>query len=292
MMTSKPIITEHAAAKINLALHVTGQRDDGYHQLHSLVVFTALGDIVTCVASAADQLTIDGPLAENVPNDSSNSVLQARDYLRRSFPHHECSPVALHLTKNLPSAAGIGGGSADAAATLRALGKHWALPLETLDNNALAEILGADVPMCLAQKPLIASGIGGEIKILETPLPPLALVLVNCGDAVSTPAIFRALINKDNDGLPALPPIINDNTLVEYLKTTRNDLLSAAVTLSPDINQSLKALEAEAALYNQMSGSGATCFGVFASLAAAENAAETIRRQNPTWFCAATPLCV
>lgn len=283
------MITEHAAAKINLALHVTGQRDDGYHILDSLVVFTAFGDVVTCAPSDQDQFTMDGPLAHNVPLGGENSMVQARDFLRLTFPQHQCPPVALHLTKTLPSAAGIGGGSADAAATLRALSRHWQLPLEALDYGVLAARLGADVPMCLVQKPLIASGIGEQIDVLAAPLSALPLVLINGGDAISTPSIFRALSHKDNGALPPMPLITERQHLVGYLKTTRNDLLAPAMALSAGIDQSLKALDNEGALLSQMSGSGATCFGVFASLAAAEQAAHAIQHAHPAWFCVATP---
>lgn len=288
MMTSSGLIIEHAAAKINLALHVTGQRGDGYHLLDSLVVFTVFGDSVRCAPSHSDQLTIDGPLANDVPIDHTNSMVQARAFLRDMFTGFDCPPVALHLTKNLPSAAGIGGGSADAAATLRALARHWALPLDLLDDSDLATKLGADVPMCLRQEPLIASGIGERLDGVQTPLAEIHLVLVNCGDAVSTPAIFRALTHKNNAPLPPMPEVQNLQGLIDYLKTTRNDLQPPALAFSVSIHQSLKALETKDALYCQMSGSGATCFGIFQSMKQADIAARAIQQQHPTWFCVAT----
>lgn len=286
-------VSRLAPAKINLALHVTGRRDDGYHLLDMLVVFADHGDTIRVEAAQTDRFSVSGPFASGIPANGDNLVLKARDALR----HHagrDLPPVAIHLEKNLPIASGIGGGSSDAAATLLALNAHWQLDVgfETLATIGL--MLGADLPMCLHGAgfgtPLLAKGIGENLSPIR--LPSLSLLLINDGTAIATPDVFRALTSRNNPPLPPVPesdvPDSDLAGLYDWLFTTRNDLLPATLTLAPQIAERLDLLRDNGALYAQMSGSGATCFGIFASAGEATHAAETIRSAHPDWFVAAT----
>ncbi|MEP9397042.1 4-(cytidine 5'-diphospho)-2-C-methyl-D-erythritol kinase [Mesorhizobium sp. KR2-14] len=278
-----PAPAEHAPAKINLALHVTGQRADGYHLLESLAVFTEFGDHLTVSPATEDAFSVTGPFAAQVPLDAGNLVIRARDALRALAPA-SAAPVAISLEKNLPVASGIGGGSSDAAAALRALARHWGI---AADLAALGLKLGADVPMCLAARPLVAHGIGEHLQPVAG-LPPLPLVLVNPGVGVSTPDVFRALASRENPPLPPLPGRLDTGSVLEWLRATRNDLENPAKTLAPAIADALDALKGTGAPFARMSGSGATCFGLFETDPAAADAAEAIRARRPGWFVAAT----
>jgi len=277
-------LAELAPAKINLALHVTGRRDDGYHLLESLVVFAELGDRITVAAATEDGFGVDGRFAADVPVDGGNLVLKARDALRAAFPHHTTQPVAIALEKNLPVASGIGGGSSDAAAALRALSRLWRLPADAATLARLALPLGADLPMCLAGHPLIARGIGEQLAPVRH-FPSLPMVLVNPGIAVATPSVFRALASREN---PPLAPLDSADTVLDWLTTSRNDLEPAAMSIEPSIVAVLSTLRTSGAAFARMSGSGATCFGIFDSNAAAAHAATAISAERPGWFSAAT----
>lgn len=281
-----PSITRYAPAKINLALHVTGRRPDGYHLIESLAVFTRFGDRVGVAASDEDRFSVSGPFAAYVPLDETNLVLRARDALRAAFPDRPCPPVSITLEKNLPVASGIGGGSSDAAAALRGLAEFWAID----DAAALSRIglaLGADLPMCLAAQPLIARGIGDGLTTVPG-FPALGLVLVNPGIAVSTADVFGALTRRDNAPLPPLPASIDFHSLRNWLETTRNDLEPAARQIEPAIGAAAAALDRAGSGFTRMSGSGATCFGLFETGNVAKRAAVAIRARHPGWFVAAT----
>ena len=274
-----------APAKINLALHVTGRRADGYHLLVSLVAFTRFGDRVTMSPSVEDRFELTGPFAAGLPADDSNLAVRALKAMRAEFGRHE--PVSISLEKNLPVASGVGGGSSDAAAVMRGLASLWRLPA---DPRRLARVglgLGADVPMCLAARPLLARGIGDEITPVDG-FPSLGIVLVNPGVAVSTAAVFAALASRDNGPLPPLPAHLDFHTLCNWLETTRNDLEAPARAIAPAINGALAALKKAGAHFVRMSGSGATCFGLFESGNLAKRAASEIRKRKPDWFVAAT----
>lgn len=277
-------IAELAPAKINLALHVIGRRADGYHLLESLVVFAELGDRITVSAADEDRFLVDGPFAALVPLDGANLVLRARDALRAAYPAHASRPVAISLEKNLPVASGIGGGSSDAAAAIRALARLWGLPATASELVQLSLQLGADLPMCLTARPLVARGIGEELQPVDS-LPCLALVLVNPGIGVETPKVFRALASRDNQPLAALPEAA---AIVEWLASSRNDLEAPAIAIEPSIADALGALRRAGAAFARMSGSGATCFGIFDSPEAARDAAASIAAERPGWFTAAT----
>lgn len=277
------MISEFAPAKINLALHVTGRRADGYHLLDSLVVFADVGDTVTVQAAETLRLAITGPQAGALPSGPDNLVYRAAELMAGG------RGASIGLEKNLPVASGIGGGSADAAACLRALSRLWkrALP-------APAEVLqlGADVPVCLAGRPSRMRGVGEQTEALASPLPPAWLVLINPGVSVSTPAVFRALTQPQNPPMPErLPAFASADTLATFLRHSRNDLEPAATALVPQIATVCAALTARnGCLLARMSGSGATCFGLFGSSAAAEAAARALQAAQPGWWVTAVAM--
>lgn len=268
--------TEFAPAKVNLALHVTGRRADGYHLLDSLVVFAQVGDTIAARPSAALSLALEGPFAKGLSIDEGNLVLRAARLAR--------AEAELRLIKNLPIASGIGGGSADAAATLRLLSRITGRSLPE-DDAVLA--LGADVPVCLLSRSCRMSGIGERIEPVE--LPEFWLVLVNPGVPVPTGAVFGGLSSRDNPPLNPLAGIAKIDGLVEYLARARNDLEAPARRTQPVIEVVLNALKSQfGCRIARMSGSGATCFGVFCLAADAEAAATSIRHAAPAWWVAAT----
>ncbi|MFS8145478.1 4-(cytidine 5'-diphospho)-2-C-methyl-D-erythritol kinase [Rhizobium sp. BR 249] len=276
-------VTEEARAKINLALHVTGQRPDGYHLLDMLVTFADCGDRLGFLPAQADAFTLSGRFGETLAGDGgANLVLRARDLLREAVGAL-AFPVHIHLQKNLPIASGIGGGSADAAATLRGLMRLWGtrLPVETL--AALALKLGADVPMCLESRPLIARGIGEDIEPIPD-LPAFAMVLANPLKGVSTPEVFQRLTTKNN---PALK-LTRTAGWLAAIADARNDLEPPARELVPEIAEISAMLQARGALMARMSGSGATCFGIFATMAEAKDAAAGLHSERPDWYFQAT----
>ena len=276
-----------APAKINLALHITGRRADGYHELESLAVFTRFGDRIEVVPAERDDLIVSGKYAADVPTGEGNLIVRAREALRRRLGGEATPPVSIKLEKNLPVASGIGGGSSDAAAALRALLEAWGLAIDEGQLAALGLTLGADVPMCLAAEPLVARGVGEVVEAVSN-FPSLGLVLVNPGVAVATAEVFAALEKRDNGRLPPLPQAIDFHSLRNWLEATRNDLEPAARRLRPEIGQALAALNKADAGFARMSGSGATCFGLFETGNVAKRAAATIRSRHPDWFVAAT----
>lgn len=271
----KAAVTEVAPAKLNLALHVTGRRGDGYHLLDSLVAFAELGDEIRLAPGAGLHLT--GPFADDLPAGGNLCLAAARLMGVRA---------AITLEKRLPVASGLGGGSADAAAVLRGLARAGlALP-----DPAQILVLGADVPACLDARPARMRGIG-EILDPIAPLPALDLVLVNPGIAVSTPAVFGALTHRDDPPLPPLPARFADReALLDWLAGTHNALEAPARALVPAIGTALTALADQGAELARMSGSGASCFGIFPSRAQAEDAAAAIRDMHPDWWVVATGL--
>jgi 4-diphosphocytidyl-2-C-methyl-D-erythritol kinase len=288
MMTPAEPLAEAvlAPAKVNLALHVTGRRPDGYHTIESLAVFTRFGDRLHLEPAAADAFSITGPFGPGLPDDETNLVLRARDALRLASASN-LPPVSIRLEKNLPVASGVGGGSSDAAAVLKALNQIWNCGLGQRELAEIARSLGADVPMCLSAKPLIASGIGDVVEPISG-FPALALVLVNPGVAVSTPEIFQRLERRDNESLPPPPPRIDFHSLRNWLETTHNHLEPTARGIQPAIGEALKALDKAGSGFSRMSGSGATCFGLFETGNVAKRAAVAIRARHPGWFVAAT----
>ncbi|RST85130.1 4-(cytidine 5'-diphospho)-2-C-methyl-D-erythritol kinase [Aquibium carbonis] len=276
-----------APAKINLALHVTGRRADGYHLLESLVVFAEFGDRLSVEAAPTDAMTIGGPRGSGLPTGPDNLVTAARDRMRAAFGTKATPPVAVHLDKFLPVASGIGGGSSDAAAALKALAAFWGLDVASTEIADIAASLGADVPMCLDGRALVASGIGHDLRPLLA-WPSFHVVLVNPGVAVSTPVVFAGLSRRQNPPLPPLPDCPDHAGALAFLGAARNDLEAPALALAPQIGEALDALRSAGASFARMSGSGATCFGIFADNAEAQASAAQIRSARPGWFVEAT----
>jgi 4-diphosphocytidyl-2-C-methyl-D-erythritol kinase len=282
-------VTAFAPAKVNLCLHVTGRRGDGYHQLDSLVAFPDIGDRVTARPAASLTLTVTGPEAAGLAGEAldSNLVLRAARLLTDHAGIHRPG-AALHLQKNLPVASGIGGGSSDAAATLRVLCRLWRV---ALDDAALAHLgaqLGADVPACAHARAAWVGGIGETIDPVPD-FPEAGIVLVNPRRALSTAAVFQARGGRFGgraERFWSTPP--DAAALAAALAQCRNDLTEAAVGLVPEIAEVLTALAGlPGALIARMSGSGATCFALFAGRAAAAGAGALIAAARPGWWCAA-----
>lgn len=252
-------LTETAYAKINLALHVRRRRPDGYHDLETVFAFCEDGDSLTAEKADATTLTIDGPFAAGL-STTDNLVVRAASAMRL--------PVRLHLTKNLPVASGIGGGSADAAAALRLIARLYGVPLPALD---VQQRLGADVPACVLSGTRRGEGIG-EHLVETAPVTGRPVLLVNPGTPLSTAAVFGAW-----DG-------IDHGVLCDW-QTGRNDLEAPARSLVPEIGTVLDWLSRRHdVIVARMSGSGATCFAIFVSDAARSRAAEETRRDHPEWW--------
>ena len=276
--------TAFAAAKVNLYLHVTGRRADGYHLLDSLVAFADIGDEVTATAAPDFSLAIGGPEAAALDaRGDDNLVLRAA---RRLAAHYGIdSGAALRLEKRLPVAAGIGGGSSDAAAAARVLARLWGKRLDKGAALALAE-LGADVPACLAAQPVWVGGIGEELALAEG-LPDAGIVLANPRRPLPTAAVFRARTGPF--GRQARFTLMPTDTvgLAAALSERRNDLSDAAIGLVPEIAAVLDRLtHLPGALLARMSGSGATCFALFADQAAALGASNILAAAQPGWWSA------
>lgn len=271
--------SEAAPAKLNLCLHVTGRRADGYHLLDSLVVFADVADRVSASQGEGLSLQVTGPEGLGLAAEADNLVLRAA----RSMGVTDASLV---LEKNLPVASGIGGGSADAAATLRVLARLAGRSLPTAEKVLR---LGADVPACLAGRPARMSGIGEDLRPLP-PLPPLWCVLVNPRIAVPTPQVFAALSHWDNPPLPDLPfdALVSAAALAAWLASnSRNDLVPAARSVAPILADVEAAVAATpGCLLARMSGSGATHFGLFATPDAAQTAAQHLAVLHPGWWIA------
>ena len=281
-----------APAKINLYLHVTGRRADGFHLLDSLVAFAGVGDTVSVRPASQLGLGVDGPLADGVPKGNRNLVLTAARRLAEATGTKD--GAAIRLTKRLPVAAGLGGGSADAAAALKALAALWgvAAPRGGAAGvlGAVAETLGADVPVCLAGSAAFVGSIGERIAPAPA-LPRAWLVLANPGVTLATPRVFatRAGPYAKAARFTAAPAAARE--LAAVLASRANDLTQAAVSLAPAVDETLAVLAAEpAALLTRMSGSGATCFALFAAPAPAEAAAARLRAAHPDWWVRAAPL--
>ncbi|GLQ05709.1 4-(cytidine 5'-diphospho)-2-C-methyl-D-erythritol kinase [Sneathiella chinensis] len=283
-MTQPGNLFEVAPPKINLFLHVTGRREDGYHLLESLAVFLTHGDRVSAQADTAVSLAVAGPFAAPLQGDGSNLVTQAAALLQSRYPQAAGAGARLTLKKVLPVASGIGGGSADAAATLRLLNRLWGLGLGREALSALGEELGADVPVCVRGRPALMSGIG-ETLIDVPGLPEAGILLVNPGVEVSTPQVFKAL--GPLKGARPVPDFsgVSFAGLIDGLRQCENDLQPAAIRLCPEIKQVLAVLDGlEGARLTRMSGSGATCFALFSSEEEARQAAQKIASDHPRWW--------
>jgi len=277
-MTAAPeALRETAFAKINLALHVRERLPDGYHSIETLFAFCEDGDVLEAAPTTDLSLTIDGPFAADLSDGPDNLVIQAAEQLRTA-----CAPSsggAIRLTKNLPIASGIGGGSADAAAALRLLARLWDIPRDHPALNEIAVDLGADVPACLLSRACRGDGKGGHLDPISLgDLQSVPILLVNPGVAVPTGPVFGGWDAVDRGGLSLSDPLELDSAW-------RNDLMNPAKTVATVIGDVLAALEAgSGANYVRMSGSGATCFALFNSAEERDHAARILTENHPDWW--------
>lgn len=272
-----------APAKINLYLHVVGKRPDGYHLLDSLVAFADIGDRLSASPSEALSLTVAGPEAAAIASlGDDNLVLRAARLLAENAKVR--AGARLDLDKHLPAASGTGGGSTDAAAALRLLNTIWGSPLRPAALAGIALRLGADTPACLAAEPVWVGGIGERLEPAAR-LPAAGIVLANPRQALPTPAVFAARSGGFSEPGRFDPPPADAEALAAALRTRRNDLTKPALTLAPQIAGVLDALAAlPGALLARMSGSGATCFALFADRAAALTAGKILAEREPRWW--------
>jgi 4-diphosphocytidyl-2-C-methyl-D-erythritol kinase len=276
-----------ALAKINLYLHVLGRRADGYHTLESLVTFADVGDDLSFQPGAALALAVNGSFAAELAGEGDNLILKAARLFAVAFPDARLG--AFHLTKNLPVASGIGGGSSDAAAALRLLAHANSMPLDDARIMACAQSLGADVPVCLMGEPRIMRGIGHDLAPALMAGEAQPALLVNPAVPVSSRDVFTALGLKpgQNRQDAAQPPLDAAMPVLDLLAQRRNDLEAAAIALAPSIGTVLATLRAAPECrFARMSGSGATCFALFDTLDDAQKVAQSLKRAYPHWWIA------
>lgn len=281
---SAPALRLTARAKINLYLHVTGRRADGYHLMDSLVCFAELGDELTIAPAADLSLSLEGPFAPAL-SGSDNLVLRAARLIDPALG------AALYLNKQLPVAAGIGGGSADAAAALKGLSRLWQKPLP---SPAAVLALGADLPVCLAAGPSFVGGIGEALEAAP-PLPPTALLLANPRRPLPTVDVFRGYGRASSGRFSAAArwrdAPVDAQSLAGLLSERGNDLTQAAIAMVPEIGDLLEAIaRSPGCLLARMSGSGASCFGLFAAADVAAKAAAMLQVVSPNWWIRATSI--
>lgn len=284
------VIRVAAPAKVNLTLHVTGRRDDGYHLLSSLVVFAGVFDRIDLEPADRLSLSVGGPNASALAEMGSddNIVLRAAWALAAATGSRKGARMTLH--KTLPVAAGLGGGSADAAAALHGLLRLWKLSLPSDELMSLAGGLGADVPVCLRGRPTEMSGIG-EVLRDAPPMPAAWLLLANPGIPLSTPQIFKARSGDFSRPQPLDDAPRDAATLAEALTVRRNDLTPAAISLNPEVGRVLASLAVlPGCLLSRMSGSGATCWGLFTTEYECRSAARQLRAENPNWWIEPAPM--
>lgn len=273
------VLVESAPAKLNLALHVRARRADGYHALETLFAFARDGDVVTLVLAERDSLSVTGPFAAAIGDDADNLVVRALAAFRAAFGVKE--RYAITLDKRLPVASGIGGGSADAAATLRALARHHGVARDDARLDAVARALGADVPACLLGRAALGTGRGDDLVPIAG-LGDCPALLVNPLEKVSTAAVFARWDGVDGGA-------IGEGGTLALALAGRNDLQPAAEAIAPAVRHLLEALGQQAGvILARMSGSGATCFALFDGGAARDAAAAAIAARHPAWWQLAT----
>jgi 4-diphosphocytidyl-2-C-methyl-D-erythritol kinase len=273
-----------APAKLNLYLHVIGRRPDGYHLLDSLVAFADIQDTLTISSAPRLTFSADGPFAGGLGNSDSNLVVRAARLLADATGND--ASIALHLTKRLPVASGIGGGSADAAACLRGLAELWGIDPNGAEVRRVAASLGADIPACVDGRVGFMGGIGTDMA--DAPgLPPAWVVLVNPGISLPTPDVYRARSGVFSQPMRFGEAPSDTADLALLLSFRRNDLTKAAIELAPAIRGVLDAIGLTAnCLLARMSGSGATCFGLFAAETDARDAGTALAHANSGWWVA------
>lgn len=272
------VVEAFVPAKVNLTLHVTGQRDDGYHTIDSLAVFADVGDRIAITMPGNCHLIVDGPMADGVPVDETNLVIRAARMMRMS--------ADIRLEKHIPNAAGLGGGSGDAAATLRVLSGFAG---KSVPGDGIE--LGADVPLCLQSEAARVTGVGETVTPIPK-MPSLHAVLVNPRLPVLTAEVFKRLQHKVNRPMPAeIPAFEGPADLIEWLRIMRNDLQEPAIQAEPVIQEVFETLEVTpGCLLTRMSGSGGTCFGIYNDAETAGAAAGRLKETHPGWWVASTRL--
>ena len=271
------IIEEKGYAKINLALHVTGIQEDGYHILDSIVVFTDIFDRLFIKRAVENRLTLTGEFAELI-NIKKNSILQAC----KLFENGVTDRFSINLEKNLPIGAGLGGGSADAAAVIRFITNNCRHPMPS--SEAISKI-GADTPACVLSVASRVGGIGEIVTPIDISAIDLWIVLVNPGIFVSTGSIFEEVTEKYNEPLEPFIDLRSTDQFIDYLKRQRNDLQAIAIKKYPEIKQVLNTIEeTQDVLLSRMSGSGSTCFGLYRSKEIAKKAANHITKKSNKWW--------
>ena len=272
-----------ACAKVNLTLRITGKRPDGYHLLDSLVVFASVGDMVTVGPSTSGKIefAVSGRRARGIPTDNSNLVVKAAEALAARAE----TPVSarMHLDKQLPVAAGIGGGSADAAACLDLLNDYWSLGLSSADLAEIGLRLGADIPACLAGRPVRMTGIGDVLTPLPA-LPSMGILLVNDGTDCPTGPVFGARAGAFSAARPLPEAFQSQADLIAFLEQDQNDLEAPAMALHPSIRTVKETVAAlPGCSMARMSGSGATIFGLFPTRIAAQEAGQKLHEETGWW---------
>ncbi len=274
---------ETAYAKINLALHILGRRDDGYHEIDTIFAFLKDGDHLSIKASDNVSLSIDGPFGDNIGGKvDDNLVMKTAKLMQDHFNIGD--GAALHLRKNLPIAAGIGGGSADAAAAARLLNRHWSINCELSQLAELITPLGADIAACVMSEISHGSGIGTNLRPLsdKLDLAGLPILLINPMISVSTGRIFDAWDGYSSGQL--------DTDLHSIINIAGNDMQRAALSLFPQIQNVIDILNDQNPMLARMSGSGATCFGLFENMKDRDNAQKNIAKQHSNWWFLASEL--
>jgi 4-diphosphocytidyl-2-C-methyl-D-erythritol kinase len=285
------VITELAPAKINLYLHVLGKRQDGYHDLDSLVVFAPdCADTVRLEQTDKTELQISGPFADVVPT-AKNSLLAAQATLQTAVGRR--LPVRMHCTKTLPAGAGLGGGTADAAAVLRGLNKLYGLGLSQAKLAAIGATIGADVPVCVYSQVARMQGLGEQVTPLDITLPDCTVLLVWPNMSIATHSVFQALQTAFLSTPPDAVTLESDtiDSLIASLKPTTNHLLAGAVEHVPVIADIVSALLDTGAVAAQMSGSGSACFGIFRTRTEAKTAQHKIQDHTPNAWVGLSSLC-
>jgi 4-diphosphocytidyl-2-C-methyl-D-erythritol kinase len=286
-----PVLSDDARAKVNLTLRVNGRRTDGYHDLESLVAFADCADRLTLTPGPDLDLKMLGPLAEACGDTSDNLVLKAARLLAARVPGMKVGSFT--LDKALPVAAGIGGGSADAAAALRLLAQLNGIALDDPRIMEVAKLTGADVPVCVNSRGCVMTGVGEALEPLT--LPKMPCVMVNPGVPVATRDVFNALGLRNGELRVGVTDVLLQDRWpdggasleewVEALAASSNDLETPALRVQPVIGEVIAALNAtNGAWLARMSGSGATCFAIYENTAEAGRAAEKLRRDHPGWW--------
>jgi 4-diphosphocytidyl-2-C-methyl-D-erythritol kinase len=284
-------LTEFAPAKVNLTLQVGRARGDGLHPLQSITVFADWGDEIAVEPSTGLHLNVQGDHLDEIGDPNSNLVLKAAYALRAAADKPEFG-AEISLSKRLPVAAGLGGGSSDAAATLRALNRLWDLDFSTKQLAEIGTVVGADVPACVFARPLMMEGIGEKISPLMA-WPDLNAVIINPRQRVSTGEVFKKFDSNSPEplGLEKIPALGSFDTVISRLLDSQNKLESPAIEIAPVISECLAALrDTDDIKLARMSGSGASCFGLYPNSMSARAAVDRLESEHPDWLAEATIL--